>query len=144
MDCHLYAFLSVDVDRMYSYTCQALLCVAMYCCVLLFVDVCYSALFSVAVWVYIHCYVLLCDGFFAALCFCMLFVVLHHRNIYSHSRAGHRLVTVCTHGDFIVLPHWDPLNHIILIMRGGRIGRALPLRSGDRGFEPWSSQTNDL
>ena len=38
----------------------------------------------------------------------------------------HQLVTVCTHGDFIVLPHWDirapapcptiPLSHIILTL----------------------------
>ena len=28
--------------------------------------------------------------------------------------------------------------------RGGRVGKAMASHAGDRGFEPWSSQTSDL
>ena len=37
-----------------------------------------------------------------------------------------------------------PWVRILVTGRGGRIGSTLPSRAGDHGFEPRSSQTNDL
>ena len=37
--------------------------------------------------------------------FCLFVFVLHPSNIYGHFKTVLRLVTVHTHGDFIVLPH---------------------------------------
>ena len=37
--------------------------------------------------------------------FIYVHIYVHMHHLWSYQK-GHRLVTLCTHGDFILLPHW--------------------------------------